>query len=110
MASVGDHGEELHAPLAVWALECVDGEGAPEQVGPRAVGRAWALDRCIVAGIGLLAGVGRQGPDACAQLAGGGEDACVLDGMVARRRYAGRESADEGERVHVDGDGAVGVG
>src|SRR5450432_4426291 len=47
---VGDDGEQVHAPLALGTFEGVDGEGAPEQLRPRAVGRAGrALDRSIVA-------------------------------------------------------------
>jgi hypothetical protein len=53
VARVGDHGEELHACLALGAFESVAGEGAPEQLGPGAVGGARCkFDGRLVCGIG----------------------------------------------------------
>jgi hypothetical protein len=76
---------------------------------PGAVATALRLRRGRVV-VGLeLGGRGGARPDAGAPRARGGEDASVFHEVIARGWDADREAAEQGERVHVDGDGAVGV-
>jgi hypothetical protein len=49
-------------------------------------------------------------PECQGETNGPTKHARVPDGVVARRRDGGGETTEEGERIHVDGDGPVGVG
>ena len=100
LLGVGDQGDEAHAPVAARAAENVDREAALEQLGPRAIPRAPRLgrrtERARLDVVGRRRG--RFGHDARAQLARGGQNPRVTDGVQAGggTEAASRQSRDSG--------------
>ncbi len=101
-----DDRDEPHAPLADGAAEGVHAKRACEELRPGAISASPLLPVDRLAGGGLL----RSGHDQGSPLAPCREHTSVSDGVVARWRHARGETAQEGERIHVDRDGAVSVG
>ena len=107
---VGDDRDELQPAEAHVALEDVDRERAFEELGPRAIAGASALLDVVARGDGVR---GRERlidglrHDARTHLAVGSEYAGITHGVKPRRGDGGRQSAEERQRIHVDGDGAV---
>jgi hypothetical protein len=83
LLGVGDQGHEAHASGAARTAQDVDREAALEELGPGAIARA-APGRG--AGLEVVGGSrGGRGHDARAQLAGGGQDPGVADGVKPGR-------------------------
>lgn len=98
---VADEGDEPHPPLAGGTGQGVDAEGAGEEFSPRPV-----VGLALLPGLVVWLGAGR---DARAPLTGCCQHTSVADGVVAWRRHARRQPGQQGERIEIDGDGAVGI-
>ena len=98
----GDHREQSHAPRAPGAGQDVHRERARQKLRPRAVSSGVARWRRLSGRRRRLRVRLRR--DARSPPARRREDTRVLHGMEPRWGHAGRQPAQQRQRVHVDGD------